>query len=167
MKRFLSLFLLVCGLVMAGGAKAIPVTWTIPATTLSSTNNSISGTFVYDADTNTTSSINLTSVVNGVSSNLTFAGSNQGGYLRFQATSQAIANTTPGAYVGSANLSNAGGPANVGLIGNGSCNPVNMGICSNVSSINGGGLSFPSIFDHQGRLLRRPVLPRPPSLPIG
>jgi len=35
-----------------------------------------------------------------------------------------------------------------------------------IAGVNGE-LSFPSIFDHQRRLLRRPVLPRPPSLPIG
>jgi hypothetical protein len=38
---------------------------------------------------------------------------------------------------------------------------------SYVQGVAAASMSFPSIFDHQGRLLRRPVLPRPPSLPIG
>lgn len=83
MKRFLSVFLLMSGLLVTGGANAVPVTWTIPATTLSGSGNSISGAFVYDADTNTTSSINLTQTNNSVSSILAVSAASTGGYVRF------------------------------------------------------------------------------------
>lgn len=57
MKRFLSVFLLVGGLLGAGGANATPVTWQINKTWTS--NDTAVGSFVYDADTNTYSNINV------------------------------------------------------------------------------------------------------------
>ena len=57
MKRFLSVFLLASGLLLAGGANATPVTWQINKTWQS--NDTAVGSFVYDADTNTYSNINV------------------------------------------------------------------------------------------------------------
>ena len=131
MNRFVAAWMLVIGLLSAGGANAVPVTWTIPATTLSGSGNSISGTFVYDADTNTTSSINLTQTNNSVSSTLTVAGANTGGYVRF-----VVANAVgqQGAYLISSGLTNAGGSVTItsGNLGIGTCGTVTSGLCSNI-----------------------------------
>lgn len=132
MKRFLSVLMLVSGLMLAGGASAVPVTWTIPATNLSGSGNSISGTFVYDADTNTTSNINLTQTNNSVSSTLTVAGGNDGGYVRF-----VVANSVAqqGAYLSSLNLTNAGGNVTItnGDLGIGECTIIGSGgLCNNI-----------------------------------
>lgn len=130
-KRFVALLMLAGGLLMASGANAVPITWTIPATTLSGTGNSISGTFVYDANTNTTSSINLTSTISGTTTTLTYAGSNAGGYVRFQGAAVAVVSSTPSAYLLSTGLTNAGGSVTISVndLGNGLCNGASGGIC--------------------------------------
>jgi hypothetical protein len=136
-KRFVSALLLLGGLLVAGGANATPVTWTIPPTTLSGSGNSISGTFVYDADTNTTSSINLSSTIGGTTTPLTYPGSNTGGYVRFQASAVAVVpiNQSPGttgAFLPSTGLTNAGGSVTIAaFLGNGECATVSAGLCTN------------------------------------
>jgi hypothetical protein len=70
LRRFLSVGFFWAGLVMAGGANATPIKWTIPNTTLSSffgsvTSGSVSGTFVWDADTSTASNVHISVVLNG------------------------------------------------------------------------------------------------------
>ena len=120
---------------MAGGANATPVTWRIPPTTLG-VGNSISGTFVYDADTGTTSSINLSSTISGTTTPLTYPGSNTGGYLRFQASAVAVVPPGPGttgAFLPSTGLTNAGGSVTIAaFLGNGECVSVSAaGLCDN------------------------------------
>jgi len=125
--------------VVAGGANATPVTWTIPPTPLSGSGNSISGTFVYDADTNTTSSINLSSTISGTTTPLTYPGLNSPyssiNYLRFQASALAVAGTN--AFVlPSTGMTNAGGSVTIpatAFLGIGPCAGVTAaGICGNV-----------------------------------
>jgi len=138
-KRVVAGLLLVSGLlVVAGGANATPVTWTIPPTTLSGSGSgiySISGTFVYDADTNTTSSINLSSTISGTTTALTYAGLNSPDFsidfLRFQAS--AVANVgTLGAFLPSTGLTNTGGSVTIAVfLGNGLCAGVTSGLCDN------------------------------------
>ena len=52
-KRFVAALMVVGGLLVAGGANATSVTWTIPTTALtgSATYTSVSGTFAWDAVT--------------------------------------------------------------------------------------------------------------------
>ena len=63
MRRFLLLFL-ASGL-CAGGASAVPVMWTLQGVTFSD-GGTASGSFVYDADTNTYSSINVSTTAGTV-----------------------------------------------------------------------------------------------------
>ena len=66
-KRFVALFLLMSGLLVAGGANATSVTWTIPTTALTgdATYTSVSGTFAWDAVNQVVSNVNVTLVAGG------------------------------------------------------------------------------------------------------
>jgi len=144
-KRLGAMLMMAGGLLGAGGANATPVQWTIPATPISgSPGNSISGTFVYDADTDTTSNINLSTIYNSLSYTLTVAGSNSGPYVRF-----VVANAVnqQGAYILSTNLTNAGGSVTLatGQIGIGPCSSLTSGLCDNINTSPPGGSSTSSV----------------------
>jgi IPTL-CTERM motif len=116
-RRFLSVFLLMAGFLMAGGANAAPLTWTIPNTTLPNqagsavTSASISGTFDYDADTQAVSRVNVTVVLNGTSYPITSSAPIFGDqYLVF---TNSVSSGSPTGWVFLQNLTNAGGPAEV------------------------------------------------------
>ncbi len=143
MKRFLSVLMLVSGLLVAGGANAVPVTWTIPNTTLPNafpsnttvTSASISGTFVWDADTQTASSANVTVVINGASTLLTSTAANFSGYIVFN---NSLTSGAPTGFVDYSSLTNAGGTVNgVSLIA-GECTP-QSGSCNSYNYMMGFG----------------------------
>jgi hypothetical protein len=78
-KNFISALLFVYGLMAAGGANATSVTWTIPNTPLTGTNNSVSGSFAWDAVNQVVSNIRVTVVLGGTSTLLTSSSANPGG----------------------------------------------------------------------------------------
>jgi hypothetical protein len=119
-----------------GSALADPITWNITSSSLTPTAgntgpSSISGTFVYDADSNTTSEVNVTIKMEGVLYALTASGSNVGGYVRLMAANSIGG---AGAYVAVRNLTNAGGSITEVLIGVGVCTSVSPDLCSNLST---------------------------------
>jgi hypothetical protein len=119
-----------------GSALADPITWNITSSSLTPTAgntgpSSISGTFVYDADSNTTSEVNVTIRMEGVLYALTASGSNGGGYVRLMAANSIGG---AGAYVDVRNLTNAGGSITEVLIGVGVCTSVSPDLCSNLST---------------------------------
>jgi predicted extracellular nuclease len=122
-----------------GSALADPITWNITSSSLTPTAgntgpSSISGTFVYDADSNTTSEVNVTIKMEGVLYALTASGSNVGGYVRLMAANSIGG---AGAYVAVRNLTNAGGSITEDFIGVGVCttmSTVSPDLCSNLST---------------------------------
>ena len=109
-------------------ANAVPVNWTIPATTLSGTGNSISGTFTYDRDTGQTSNINITITRNSVTETATIAALTDATYARFTSANSANANA---AYVTISALTNAGGTVagvNLGVGPCGTCLTSSIGV---------------------------------------
>ena len=132
--RLLAGLFLIFGVV--GSALADPITWNITSSSLTPTAgntgpSSISGTFVYDADSNTTSEVNVTIRMEGVLYALTASGSNVGGYVRLMAANSIGG---AGAYVAVRNLTNAGGSITEVLIGVGVCTSVSPDLCSNLST---------------------------------
>ena len=132
--RLLAGLFLIFGVV--GSALADPITWNITSSSLTPTAgntgpSSISGTFVYDADSNTTSEVNVTIRMEGVLYALTASGSNGGGYVRLMAANSIGG---AGAYVNVRNLTNAGGSITEVLIGVGVCTSVSPDLCSNLST---------------------------------
>jgi len=132
--RLLAGLFLIFGVV--GSALADPITWNITSSSLTPTAgntgpSSISGTFVYDADSNTTSEVNVTIKMEGVLYALTASGSNVGGYVRLMAANSIGG---AGAYVAVRNLTNAGGSITEVLIGVGVCTSVSPDLCSNLST---------------------------------
>ncbi len=119
-KRLLMSFLFMGGLGAAAGANAVPLMWTIPSTPLpylygSITSASIAGTFVYDADTQAVSRVNVTVVLNGTSYPITSSAP----ILRdqFLVFTNNVSNGSPTGWVLSLQyLTNAGGPAEVQAI---------------------------------------------------
>jgi hypothetical protein len=85
-KRLITDWMLVSGLLVAGGAYAVPVTWTIPATTLSGSGNSVSGTFDWDSTTSQASNVSITVTLSGTSTLLTSWSPVNGGYVYFNPT---------------------------------------------------------------------------------
>ncbi|EAW40025.1 VCBS protein [marine gamma proteobacterium HTCC2080] len=134
--RLLAGLFLIFGVV--GTALADPIKWNIPTSTLTPevTNtgpSTISGTFVYDADSNTTSEVNVNITIDGDAYALTASGLNSNGYVRLMAANQVGA---VGAYVEVTNLTNAGGSiteSRIGVIGVGECTELSDQLCSNVS----------------------------------
>ena len=131
--RLLAGLFLIFGVV--GSALADPITWNITSSSLTPTAgntgpSSISGTFVYDADSNTTSEVNVTIKMEGVLYALTASGSNVGGYVRLMAANSIGG---AGAYVAVRNLTNAGGSITEILIGVGVCTS-GPDLCSNLTT---------------------------------
>jgi hypothetical protein len=135
--RLLAGLFLIFGVV--GSALADPITWNITSSSLTPTAgntgpSSISGTFVYDADSNTTSEVNVTIRMEGVLYALTASGLNDQGYVRLMAANSIGA---AGAYVNVRNLTNAGGSITEDFIGVGVCttmSTVSPDLCSNLST---------------------------------
>ncbi len=138
MNRFLSVLMLMCGLLLAGGAHAIPVTWTIPDDTIlgncDETINtaSISGTFVWDADTQTASGVDVTVEIDGVPTNITTAAPNLAPVPPFVIavfSSVPVTDTDPTGWVYTENLTNDGGTedeivqAGFCVVSNSTCDP--------------------------------------------
>ena len=132
--RLLAGLFLIFGVV--GSALADPITWNITSSSLTPTAgntgpSSISGTFVYDADSNTTSEVNVTIRMEGVLYALTASGLNDQGYVRLMAANSIGA---AGAYVNVRNLTNAGGSITEDFIGVGVCTTMSPDLCSNLST---------------------------------
>jgi hypothetical protein len=121
-------------LFLAPGAFAAPVTWTIAPTTLSGTSNSLSGTFVWNADTQALTSVNVTVMIDGTTSVATLAGSVAGGYLHFEVANSVGA---AGAYLASSSLSDAGGIENAAA-GVGACSFLAGPVCGNNTPVGSG-----------------------------
>ena len=127
MNRFLSvlMLMLMCGLLLAGGAHATPVTWTIPTTSLTNCpasvqSGSISGTFVWDADfpDKSPADVNVTVVINGNSTGITSAAPNYNNNLYAVFSNGVVADAPTGWVVPVTQLTNAGGTETVtGLVG--------------------------------------------------
>jgi hypothetical protein len=129
-----SLKLVFFGLVMASGSVfAAPVVWTVPSTLLPG-GTTVSGTFTFDAATNTLSSINITAT-----------GTNSGSYTfvddNFSAgveIGQLAASITSGAkvfFVLTGGLPLTGGTPIARTVGIGNCGVVTSGLCTGVFSI--------------------------------
>jgi IPTL-CTERM motif len=115
-KRLLMSFLFMGGLGAAASANAVPLMWTIPSTPLPSlqgsiTSASIAGTFVYDADTQAVSRVNVTVVLNGTSYPITSSAPILVDTLLVFTND--VSNGSPTGFVLLQNLTNAGGPAEV------------------------------------------------------
>ena len=111
-----------------------PKKWNIPTSTLTpkegnSGPSTISGTFVYDADSNTTSEVNVNITINGEAYALTASGLNSSGYVRLMAANQVGA---VGAYVAVTKLTNGGGLVMEDGIGVGVCDGLIDQLCDNV-----------------------------------
>ena len=127
MKRFVAVFLLAGGLLLAGGANAVPVTWSINMTFTS--NDTVVGSFVYDADTNTYSNISVVYTESGTPFTLSACSATCNNNRFVFAT--AVGNGNPAidfALSGGQLLTNAGGTINsaAGAFG-GSCFGANCG----------------------------------------
>jgi hypothetical protein len=110
-KLFVAAFLLLSGVLVAVGANANQVTWTVNKTFPN--NDTAVGSFVYDADTNTYSSINVVLTQSGTPSNLTVCSSTCSNSRFVFATS--LANGNPAVdfiLAGGVTLTNAGGTIN-------------------------------------------------------
>lgn len=153
------MWVLMIGLMAAGSANAIPINWSIPNTALtpyagSFTSGSISGTFSWDADTQTASNVNITVVINGNTSVITSAVSNYGGY--FAVLTNSLANDSPTGWVDITSLTNAGGTVSDVYVIAGLCAVVEGITCD--SDNYGTGLTTLT-----GSV---PPTPRPPTNPI-
>ena len=135
-RRFLSIFLLMAGLVAAGGANSTPFKWTLSDTTFSGfpgtiTSANMSGTFVYDAETTppTVSNVNVTVVLNGTSYLITSSAPiPQSPFSEFLVFTNTVANGAPTGWVNRTRLVNADFSgynmdvaAGLCLVANGSC----------------------------------------------
>jgi len=125
--------MVVGGLLVAGWANATPVTWTIPATTMTSfigtvTSGSISGTFVWDADTLTASNVNVTVVLNGTTTLITSAAPNYTQTSLIVFTNNVTSGQSTG-WVRYTTLQNSGGTVPGVIVLAGLCN-VSGGTCN-------------------------------------
>jgi hypothetical protein len=132
-KRFVAVLMMLSGLLVAGGARAVPVTWTIPNTIFTSfsggtiTTGSISGTFVWDADTTTASNVNVTVTLNGTPTVITSAAPILYTYLIVFANS--VSANAPVGFVDYGSLTNAGGTVSGVAVYGGLCS-VQGGTCN-------------------------------------
>jgi hypothetical protein len=144
-KRFVAALLLACGLLLAGGANATPVNWTIPSTTTTSGTytSTISGTFTWDNDTQQLTNVNVSITYNGTPYTANLAGTAaSNGYLHFE-SSNTISPTSIGAYLTSLGLTNSGGSVSVGL-GIGPCVQLSGNLCQ-LNDQNVGGVASVTI----------------------
>jgi len=133
---------------------AIPVNWEFPSTVvLSGVNNSVSGSFTFDADTDTLSNMSLVVTLNGVATPIATAGSVDATYLRVVGSSTI---GSPGIYIIRTTLTNAGGNVQIPQIGAGLCTSIFSGVCNNIGQ--GGTASSVSVIGE--------VVPTPPAAPI-
>lgn len=119
MRQFISVLMLMIGLLAAGSANATPITWNIPNTALtpnqgSFTSGSIYGTFSWDADTQTASNINITVMINGNTSIITSSVSNF--YNYYAVFTNSLANGSPTAWVSIPSLTNSGGTSDAYVV---------------------------------------------------
>lgn len=121
MSRFLSLFLLLGGLVVTGGANAISVTWTIPPTALSgnAAYTSVSGTFDWDAVNQVVSNVNLSLVVSGTATPINSSSPNAGTFIVMNNASPSTG--SPLVTLNAASLTNTATPTSVSSITAGQC----------------------------------------------
>ena len=121
MKRFLSVFLLISGLLMAGGANATSVTWTIPTTALtgSATYTSVSGTFAWDAVNQVVSNVNVTLVVGGTPTLITSSSVNSAPFIVLNNTPPSTGQ--PVFVIDYTSLTNTATPTVVSYIDGGPC----------------------------------------------
>ena len=140
MKRLVAAFLLLSGLLMAGGANAVPLNWTL--TSSFSGGISVSGTYTYDADTNTYSNINITYVSGATTYPITTATTvriaNQliASITNYNTGSPAVLLTLNTAMTNSGGTIQAG-QLQVGTCYNSDCNPFNASSTANSFSVSG------------------------------
>ena len=124
--------ILVAGLLYSFGAftHATPVNWIFPSPVVFSGTDTLSGSFTFDADTNMASNINLMLNYDGTDYSITEAGEIGAGWIRF-----VNANTvnSPGVYLSSATLTNAGGDVSISSMGTGLCGHLSAGVCGNIN----------------------------------
>ena len=129
----LTLYTILCLFLLLGSnAYAIEKTWTFDGTVqLGATNdNAISGSFTFDADTNTLSNVNVTVRYDGTNYNTNTPALVDAAYLR-GVVSNAV--NEPGFFVNHTTLTNAGGVALSPYVGVGYCSSVPSGTCNNIT----------------------------------
>ena len=121
MKRFVAVFLLAGGLLVAGGASATSVTWTIPTTALTSdpTYTSVYGTFDWDAVNQVVSNVSVYLVVSGTPTRLTSSSTNLTPYIVLNNASPSTGD--PSVFIDYTSLTNTATPATVSAIFGGGC----------------------------------------------
>ena len=108
---------------------ATPVNWQFPSTVIfPGLNNSVSGSFTFDADTNSLSNMSLVVTLNGVATPIATAGS-MNNYLRIV---QSNTLNSPGVFIDRSTLTNAGGTVQIPDMGAGTCSGLILGLCGNV-----------------------------------
>jgi hypothetical protein len=107
-------------------AFADDVNWTLPLTTLSGNQNSLSGSFVWNRDTQVLSSINMAISYHGTTYNNLIAGVVNNTYLHFESANSISA---IGAFIESSSFTNAGGTQSSSWVGVGPCITLSDNLC--------------------------------------
>lgn len=120
-------------LIAPGMARAAPVTWTVPPTTLPD-GAVVSGTFVYDTATSTISSVNITQTTLRPGA-YTFLANFPGFYRGGQRAASVVANDETW-YINTSGILAAGGAYSAARIGTGECLSAPGGVCNNANVTN-------------------------------
>ena len=136
-KLFLTAFLVLSGLLTMGVAAATPITWNVNSTFTSG--DTVVGSFVYDADTNTYSAINVVYTQSGSANTLSTCSATCSNNRFVFTTSVAVGNPAIDFILaGGAALTNAGGTINSASGAyTGTCNAFGGNNCANVNTVNG------------------------------
>ena len=130
MKRFVSAFLFMSGLLVANEVNAAPVTWTLTSSFASPT--TVTGTYSYDSDTNAYSNVNLTYYNGTTYFPITYAISSYNQNDRFVGSvNGAIQNVSPAVNLGLVSpMTNSGGTIQANDLRVDTCQATSNGQCT-------------------------------------